>query len=118
MARLQAGNRPLMNSLLGTAGFPPVDFPEATKPRRFLACANEVDTRSKRGVSPGPSAMPQMISREDTRRGRMAGCRMVKRNPLEWLRYSSTILKAFEVSDNPVALRSTWMFAGLSELVS
>jgi hypothetical protein len=27
--RLRAENRALMNSLLGTAGFPPVEFPEA-----------------------------------------------------------------------------------------
>jgi hypothetical protein len=31
VARLRAENRALMNSLLGTAGFPPVDFPEAPK---------------------------------------------------------------------------------------
>ncbi len=31
--RLQAENRALMNSLLGTAGFPPVEFPEAPKPQ-------------------------------------------------------------------------------------
>lgn len=30
--RLRAENRALMNSLLGTAGFPPVEFPEAPKP--------------------------------------------------------------------------------------
>ena len=30
---LRAENRALMNSLLGTAGFPPVDFPEAPKPQ-------------------------------------------------------------------------------------
>jgi hypothetical protein len=29
VARLRAENRALMNSLLGTAGFPPVEFPEA-----------------------------------------------------------------------------------------
>ena len=29
--RLRAENRALMNSLLGTAGFPPVEFPEAPK---------------------------------------------------------------------------------------
>jgi hypothetical protein len=33
VARLRAENRALMNSLLGTAGFPPVEFPEATKPQ-------------------------------------------------------------------------------------
>ena len=31
--RLRAENRALMNSLLGTAGFPPVDFPEPPKPQ-------------------------------------------------------------------------------------
>jgi hypothetical protein len=29
VARLRAENRALMNSLLGSAGFPPVEFPEA-----------------------------------------------------------------------------------------
>jgi hypothetical protein len=32
VARLRLENRALTNSLLGTAGFPPVDFPEALKP--------------------------------------------------------------------------------------
>jgi hypothetical protein len=32
VARLRAENRALVNSLLGTAGFPPVDFPEAKVP--------------------------------------------------------------------------------------
>lgn len=31
--RLRAENRALMNSLLGTAGFPPVEFPEPPKPQ-------------------------------------------------------------------------------------
>lgn len=31
--RLRAENRALMNSLLGTAGVPPVEFPEAPKPQ-------------------------------------------------------------------------------------
>lgn len=31
--RLRAENHALMNSLLGTAGFPPVEFPEAPKPQ-------------------------------------------------------------------------------------
>ena len=31
VARLRAENRALTNSLLGMAGFPPVDFPEAPK---------------------------------------------------------------------------------------
>ena len=33
LARLRAENRALTNSLLGTAGFPPVDYPEPTKPQ-------------------------------------------------------------------------------------
>lgn len=33
VARLRAENRALMNSLLGTAGFPPVELPEAPKPQ-------------------------------------------------------------------------------------
>ena len=32
LARLRAENRALMNSLLGTAGFPPVDFVEPVRP--------------------------------------------------------------------------------------
>ena len=32
VTRLRMENRALMNSLLGTAGFPPVDYPEAPKP--------------------------------------------------------------------------------------
>ena len=31
VARLRAENRALTNSLLGTAGFPPLDFPDAAK---------------------------------------------------------------------------------------
>lgn len=33
VSRLRAENRALMNSLLGTAGFPPLEFPEAPKPQ-------------------------------------------------------------------------------------
>jgi hypothetical protein len=33
--RLRAENRALTNSLLGTAGFPPVEYPEAPKPQAF-----------------------------------------------------------------------------------
>ena len=35
VVRLRAENRALTNSLLGTAGFPPVDFPEASKLQSF-----------------------------------------------------------------------------------
>ena len=33
VARLRAENRALTNSLLSTAGFPPVDYPEPVKPQ-------------------------------------------------------------------------------------
>jgi hypothetical protein len=33
VSRLRAENRALLNSLLGTAGFPPLEFPEAPKPQ-------------------------------------------------------------------------------------
>jgi hypothetical protein len=33
VTRLRAENRALTNSLLGTAGFPPVDFPAAAQPQ-------------------------------------------------------------------------------------
>jgi len=33
VCRLRAENRALLNSLLGTAGFPPLEFPEAPKPQ-------------------------------------------------------------------------------------
>jgi hypothetical protein len=33
VARLRAENRALTNSLLGTAGFPPVDYSEPAKPQ-------------------------------------------------------------------------------------
>ena len=33
VSRLRAENRALTNSLLGTAGFPPVEFPEPPKPQ-------------------------------------------------------------------------------------
>ena len=33
VTRLRAENRALTNSLLGTAGFPPVEYPEAAKPQ-------------------------------------------------------------------------------------
>lgn len=33
--RLRAENRALTNSLLGTAGFPPLEFPEAPKPQQL-----------------------------------------------------------------------------------
>jgi hypothetical protein len=33
VARLRAENRALTNSLLNTAGFPPVEYPEAPKPQ-------------------------------------------------------------------------------------
>jgi hypothetical protein len=48
VARLRGENRALTNSLLGTAGFPPVDFPEAPKLQQFVASAKAI-------VAPDPS---------------------------------------------------------------
>jgi len=45
--RLRAENRALTNSLLGTAGFPPVDYPEAPKP----------------GCAGGPQPLPRLRKR-------------------------------------------------------
>jgi hypothetical protein len=41
VARLRAENRALTNSLLGTAGFPPVDFPAANSPPREITRARK-----------------------------------------------------------------------------
>lgn len=35
LVRLRAENRALTNSLLGTAGFPPIDFPATAKPQEI-----------------------------------------------------------------------------------
>jgi hypothetical protein len=69
---------------------------------------------SKTKLAPDPSAASNQ-GRARCRRW----LRERERNPTGTAsRYSRTIVKAFEVSDNPVALRSARMFAGLSELVS
>ena len=55
--RLRAENRALTNSLLGTAGFPPVDYPVSSRPReiprarkrswhQILAWRENVETRN------------------------------------------------------------------------
>jgi hypothetical protein len=60
VSRLRAENRALMNSLLGTAGFPPVEFPEPPKPQPLPRLRKRSwhqiqawrETESARGMSP------------------------------------------------------------------
>jgi hypothetical protein len=60
VSRLRAENRALMNSLLGTAGFPPVEFPEAPKlqplPRLRKRSWHQLQAWRENGVSRGGSA--------------------------------------------------------------
>jgi hypothetical protein len=56
ITRLRAENRALTNSLLGTAGFPPVDYPEPAKP----VALSRVRKRS----------WPQMQARRESDAGR------------------------------------------------
>jgi hypothetical protein len=63
--RLRAENRALMNSLLGTAGFPPVDFPEAPKPQPLPRLRkrswHQIQAWRERGAARG-NDMPQVSS--------------------------------------------------------
>ena len=54
VSRLRAENRALMNSLLGTAGFPPVEFPEAPKPQPLPRLRKRAGTRFKLGAKRTP----------------------------------------------------------------
>ena len=67
--RLRSENRALMNSLLGTAGFPPVEFPEPPKPQPLprlrkrswhqLQALREADARPDRvGTAPDAAFAP------------------------------------------------------------
>jgi len=60
VARLRAENRALMNLLLGTAGFPPVEFPEAPKPQS-LPRLSAPGTSSKPGASLAQRGMRRKI---------------------------------------------------------
>lgn len=72
--RLRAENRALMNSLLGTAGFPPVEFPEAPKPQPLprlrkrswhqIQAWRESDAARDGDVAQGESASPAAFSGE------------------------------------------------------
>jgi hypothetical protein len=62
--RLRGENRALMNSLLGTAGFPPVEFPAAPEPRELprmrrrswhqLQARREAESARRDGKEPYP----------------------------------------------------------------
>jgi hypothetical protein len=63
VTRLRAENRALMNSLLGTAGFPPVEFPqEALKPVAL--------SRSRRRSWPQMQARRESDAARDTQTNR------------------------------------------------
>jgi hypothetical protein len=57
VGRLRGENRALMNSLLGTAGFPPVDFPETVKPvalsRLRKRSWHQIQTQREKGAERG-----------------------------------------------------------------
>ena len=64
VVRLRMENRALTNSLLGTAGFPPVDFPEPPKPQELPRTRRRSwhqiqawrETEAARHDAAGPSA--------------------------------------------------------------
>jgi hypothetical protein len=70
VSRLRAENRALMNSLLGTAGFPPVEFPEAPKPQPLprlrkrswhqIQAWREAESRNLPGDPAGNATAPEM----------------------------------------------------------
>ena len=63
VARLRGENRALMNSLLGTAGFPPISLEEETRPgaaglapvrrRTWTQIAREREMAAGKNVAPG-----------------------------------------------------------------
>jgi hypothetical protein len=63
VARLRAENRALTNSLLGTAGFPPVDFPEAAKPQALPRLRkrswHQMQAWRETGAARDPAATPE-----------------------------------------------------------
>jgi hypothetical protein len=69
VSRLRAENRALMNSLLGTAGFPPVEFPEAPKPQPLprlrrrswhqIQAWREAEARPEAGTAPDAAFGPR-----------------------------------------------------------
>ncbi|HYL62520.1 MAG TPA: hypothetical protein VE077_07850 [Candidatus Methylomirabilis sp.] len=69
VARLRAENRALMNSLLGTAGIAPVDFPEAPKPQPLprLRRRSWHQIQAWRETQAGHNAAPEFACRTDAR---------------------------------------------------
>ena len=69
VARLRAENRALMNSLLGTAGFPPLEFPETPRsqplPRLRKRSWHQIQAWRETGVKRG--AAQNFDDREEAR---------------------------------------------------
>lgn len=69
VTRLRAENRALTNSLLGTAGFPPVEFPEAPKPQPLPRLRkrswHQIQARRENGAAHEASA--EFDGRDDAR---------------------------------------------------
>jgi hypothetical protein len=67
VTRLRAENRALTNSLLGTAGFPPVDYPEAPKvaelPRTRRRSWHQIQTRHEQNAKQASQATPTATNR-------------------------------------------------------
>ncbi len=65
VARLRAENRALMNSLLGTAGFPPVEFPESPQaqplPRLRKRSWHQIQAWRENGAAREPD-LPRGVS--------------------------------------------------------
>jgi hypothetical protein len=65
VARLRAENRALMNSLLGTAGFPPVEFPEVPQaqslPRLRKRSWHQIQAWRENGAAREPD-LPRGVS--------------------------------------------------------
>src|SRR3989442_13510335 len=69
VSRLRAENRALTNSLLGTAGFPPVEFPEAAKPQppARLRKRSSHQLQAWRGTETSPDAARNFEGRVERR---------------------------------------------------
>jgi len=68
VVRLRAENRALTNSLLGTAGFPPVDYPEAPRvaelPRARRRSWHQVQTWREQSAKQTSQAAPVGTNRD------------------------------------------------------
>src|SRR5579859_6127943 len=71
VSRLRAENRALMNSLLGTAGFPPWNFQKRRSHSPYPVCASAPGTKFRPGAKPTPDEQPQQVLTVLTTRGPM-----------------------------------------------